>query len=348
MTPLQSIRGRLSGFAGRIGGIRDWSAGLFGRSSRVALVFKITVGGLAVCFVAFWVVFFLQYSIDDDPNLAPDPAFAGGSAAVAMAATLMDQEIHHSIWAPNKPWFYPIAHSTNMTNYQRGVQYAVARWAVEMSDLLGRERGSGEADRDLITASGRFKFDPSAFLLPSAVTQYKEGIASLVAYNQRLAAGQAKYDKIASNLSLFIDRISKDLGSQSATIELMVLTPSDLTDAEKSHLSDMQRSVLEANGGYFDRRATETFFATKGRMYAYLMLLKAIGEDYHDVLVEKNALFHWENMLLSLRSGATLHKFFIANGEPGSYLVPSDIAVQGFFLLRADKQLKELADILNK
>ena len=348
MSPLQSIRGRLAGFADRVGGVRDWYTGLFGRSSRFALVFKITLGGLAVLFAVFWIVFFVQYGIDDDPNLAPDPAFAGGSAAVAMAATLMDEEIHHSIWAPNKPWFYPIAHSTNMINYQRGLQYAVARWAVEMSDLLGRERGSGEADRDLITASGRFKFDPSAFLLPSAVSQYKDGIAALVAYNQRLAAGQAKYDKIASNLSLFIDRISKDLGSQSATIELMVLTPSDLTDAEKSHLSDMQRAVLEANGGYFDTRATETFFATKGRMYAYYMLLKAIGEDYHDVLVEKNALFHWENMLLSLRSGATLHKFFIANGAPGSYIVPSDIAMQGFFLLRADKQLKELADILNK
>jgi hypothetical protein len=348
MSPLQSIRGRLSGFADRVGGFRDRYASPFGRSPRFALVFKIASGSLAALLAVFWLVFFLQYKIDDDPNLAPDPAFAGGSATAAMAATLMDREINHTIWAPNKPWFYPIAHSTNMINYQRGVQYAVARWAVEMSDLLGRERGSGEADVDLITASGRFKFDPSAFLLPSAVHQYKEGIAALVSYNQRLAAGQAKYDKIASNLSLFIDRVSKDLGSQSATIELMVLSPGDLTDAEKSHLSDNQRAVLEANGGYFDSRATETFFATKGRMYAYYMLLKAIGDDYHDILVEKNALYHWENMLLSLRSGATLHKFFIANGEPGSYLVPSDIAVQGFFLLRADKQLKELADILNK
>jgi len=265
-----------------------------------------------------------------------------------MAATIMDEEIHQSIWAPNKPWFYPVAHSTNMINYQRGVQYAVARWAVEMSDLLGRERGSGQADRDLITASGRFNSDPSAFLFPSAASQYREGIGALVAYNQRLAAGQAKYDKIASNLSLFLDRISKDLGSQSATIELMVLTPSDVTEAEKAHMSDMQRGVLAGNGGYFDHRATETFFATKGRMYAYAMLLKAMGEDYHNVLVEKNAAQHWDNMLLSLRSGATLHKFFIANGAPGSYFVPSDMAVQGFFLLRADKQLKELADILNK
>lgn len=348
MSTWQTIRGRFSALAEWPSALKERLFRAFGGLSRIPAILKIALGVVAALFLLFWIVFFWQYSIDDDPNVAPNPAFAGGSAAVAMAATLMDRQIHYAIWAPNKPWFYPIAHSTNMTNYQRGVQYATARWAVEMSDLLGRERGSGEADRDLITASGRFKFDPSAFLLPSAKKQYEEGIAALVAYNQRLAAGQAKYDKIASNLSVFLDRISKDLGSQSATIELTVLTPSDLTDAEKAHLSDTQRAVLSSNGGYFDSRATATFFATKGRMYAYYMLLKAMGEDYHDVLIEKNALQHWDNMLLSLRSGATLHKFFIANGAPASYVVPSDIAMQGFFLLRADKQLKELADILNK
>jgi hypothetical protein len=348
MPPFESIKSRLAGFRGWIPEVRERLSLRRGRSSRLGTALTLGLGGVAVLVAAFWIVFFLEYRIDDDPTLAPDPAFAGGSIAVATAATLMDQEIRHTVWAPNKPWFYPIAHSTNMINYQRGIQYATARWAVEMSDLLGRERGSGEADQDLITAAGRFKFDPSAFLLPSAVSQYKEGIAALLSYNRRLAAGEAKYDRIASNLSVFLDRVSKDLGSQSATIELMVLTPADFTEAEKAHLSDMQRAVLATNGGYFDRRASETFFATKGQMYAYYMLLKAMGEDYHDILVEKNALQHWENMLLSLRSGATLRKFFIANGTPGSYVVPSDIAVQGFFLLRTDKQLKELADILNK
>lgn len=314
------------------------------------LVTKIAVGLVAAVFFGFWLVFAVQYHIHDDPELKPDAKFTveNGSKAIAMASTLMDQEINGTVWAPNKPWIYPISWSKDMRNYQMGVQYAVARWAVEMADLIGRDRGSGEADQDLSTAAGKFKFDPHAFILPSAVTEYNQGIDHLMAYNRRLAAGQAKMPHLAVNLSTFLDRISKDLGSQSAVIELMVLTPSDLDEADKAHLTDEQKAMLSGNGGYFDMHANAAFFATKGRLYAYYILLKAMGEDFADIIERKGATEQWHNMLLSLRSGATLYSFAISNGASMSWFIPSHLSNQGFFLLRADKQLKECADILNK
>lgn len=300
--------------------------------------------------VLYFAVFFYQYQIGDDRLLKPNPAFVveGGSATVAMAATLMDKEINHTVWAPNKLWFWPAAHSTNMVSYQKGVQYALARWANEMSDILARERGSGEVDGDLAAAKAKFSYDPTAFILPSAVSQYNEGVESLMRYNRRLGAGQARYERIPGNLSDFLDKISKDLGSQSAAIELTVLGPDDFTPEELGRLTTNQRAMLERNGGYFDRPATEAYFATKGRMYTYFIILSAVGEDFRDVIAAKGATEHWENMLLSLRSGAVLSKFFVANGDPSSYFVPSDLARQGFFLLRADKQIRELIDILNR
>jgi hypothetical protein len=329
------------------GRTRDGIAGRLGK-----LHAGIRWGALAIplLFLLFIAAFFFEYRIDDSPNLQPNPNFivAGGSKAVTMAATLMDLEINHTAWSPNRLWYHPIAYSANMKNYQQGIQYAVARWAVEMADLLGRERGSGEADGDLTNASGLFKYDPTAWIFPSAVSQYDKAIDHLVAYNRRLAAGQAKYDKIASNLAVFIDRISKDMGSQSAVLELTVLSPGDFTPEEKQHLTDNERAALSSNGGYFDSRAGAAFYATKGRLYAYYVILKAIGEDYAEVLATKNAQDHWENMLVSLRSAATFSKFFVANGAAGAYFTPSDLSTQGFHLLRADKQLAELADILNK
>jgi hypothetical protein len=331
--------------------IRGWTSGrLFAPLHRSHPSIRLVLAGLAAAIILFWVAFFVEYRIDDDPNLAPNPAFVvqGGSRAVTMAETLMDLEINHTAWSPNRLWYHPVAYSSNMKNYQQGIQYAVARWAVEMADLLGRERGSGEADGDLGTASGLFKYDPTAWIFPSSVTQYQKGIERLESYNRRLAAGQAKYDKIASSLSLFLDRITKDLGSQSASLELTVLSPDDYSPEEKQHLNDAERAALSSNGGYFDSRAGAAFYATKGRLYAYYILLKAIGEDYHDALVAKNAAEHWENMLVSLRSAATFSKFFVANGAAGSYFTPSDLSTQGFHLLRADKQLQELTDIMNK
>jgi hypothetical protein len=320
------------------------------RLSGLHLGIRLAALAIPVLILVFVAAFFIEYRIDDSPDLAPAPKFAiaGGSNAVAMAATLMDLEINHTAWAPNRLWYHPVAYSSNMKNYQQGIQYAVARWAVEMADLLGRERGSGEADSDLSNAAGLFKYNPTAWIFPSAVGQYNRGIDSLLAYNRRLAAGQAKYDKIASNLAVFLDRISKDLGSQSANLELTVLSPDDFTPEEKQRLTDNERAALSTNGGYFDSRATAAFYATKGRLYAYYVILKGIGEDYADVLATKNAEGHWANMLVSLRSAATFSKFFVANGAAGSYFTPSDLSTQGFHLLRADKQLAELADILNK
>jgi hypothetical protein len=312
------------------------------------VVTKATAAGAAICIAAYAGLFIYEYHIDDDPTLKPSSAFVapGGSKAVTMAATLMDREVAH--WAPSKPWVFPISHSANMVAYQKGIQYAVGQWATQMTDFLGRDRGSGEADPNLVAAKGLLNYDPTAFILPSAVSQYREGIRNLNEYNRRLAAGEAKYDKIASSLSDFLIKIDKDLGSQSGTLELTVLSPDDFTGEERARMTDNQRKVLETNGGYFDSRAAEVFFATKGRMYAYLVILSALEEDYHAVIVAKGAEEHWQNMLVSLRSGATFYKFFIANGAGGSYLTPSDLAYQGFFLLRFDKQLQEVADILNR
>jgi hypothetical protein len=330
-----------------IGRMRD---ALSGRLGNMHAALRWAAIGLPLLLLLFIVAFFFEYRIDDSPDLAPNPKFVvqGGSKAVTMAATLMDLEINHTFWAPNRLWYHPIAYSSNMKNYQKGIQYALGRWAVEMADLLARERGSGEADPDLSNTKGLFQYDPTAWIFPSAVSQYDKGIDHLQSYNQRLAAGQAKYDKIASNLAVFLDRISKDLGSQSAVLELTVLSPDDVTPEEKQHLTDNERAVLASNGGYFDSRAGAAFYATKGRLYAYYVILKAIGEDYADVLAAKHAEEHWANMLISLRSGATFSKFFVANGAAGSYFTPSDLSTQGFHLLRADKQLAELSDILNK
>lgn len=336
--------GAIGRFAGRLSG------GFAGRMRNLHIGIRLTALALPVLLLLFIIAFFIEYTIDDDANLAANPAFVadGGSEAVTMAATLMDLEINHRSWAPNRLWYHPAAYSSNMKNYQQGIQYAVARWAVEMADLLGRERGSGEADADLTNAAGHFKYNPKAWLFPSAVTEYNKGIDGLLAYNRRLAAGQAKYDKIASNLAVFLDRISKDLGSQSAVLELTVLSPDDFTEDEKRRLTDNERAALSRNGGYFDFRAAADFYATKGRLYAYYVILKAIGQDYADVLASKHAEEHWANMLVSLRSAATFSKFFVANGAAGAYFTPSDLSTQGFHLLRADKQLAELADILNK
>ena len=56
----------------------------------------------------------------------------------------------------------------------------------------------------------------------------------------------------------------------------------------------------------------------------------------------------WTQMLISLREAAELQPLIVRNGKADSMLMPSHLAGQGFYLLRARTQLKEVSDVLLK
>lgn len=280
----------------------------------------------------------LAHQINDDIDFQAPPKFAveGGSGAVSIAAAIVAREVNDTKWVANKPFVFPSSLLDNMPNFQMGVVYAVSRFAIEMTDVLGRTRGSSQVDMDLDRASGLLKYDgtiwmwePTTSMMPtaSAEKQYRAGMAALVRYNLRLGAGKAVYDKRADNLIAFLERVAADLGSASAALD--------------------QRTV-ESNAGWFDTRADDTFYATKGRLYAYYLLLREIGNDFAAILAEKAVENVWQQMMANLRTAAALDPLIISNGAADGLLMPSHLTAQGFYLLRARTQLREVANILLK
>ena len=276
----------------------------------------------------------LAHRIHDDVafQARPDLHRAGGSRAVAMAIALIEREAR--TWVANRPFVFPSSALDNMPNFQTGLIYALSRFAIEMTDALGRSRGSSQVDADLDRASGLLKYDgtiwvwePSTSLLPtaSAERQYRAGAAALARYNRRLADGAAVYDRRADNLITFMDRVGADLGSSSATLD--------------------ERAMI-SSAGWFDRRADDVFYATKGRLYGYYMILREIGLDFADVIADKNAAKVWDQMLDNLRTAAAMDPLIVSNGANDGFLMPSHLAAQGFYLLRARTQLKEVTNIL--
>ena len=273
--------------------------------------------------------------VDDDTGFEPRPTAydAGGSKAVATAAALVEREIER--WAPNKPFWHPAAALDNMPNYQLGLMYAVSRFAIEMGDQLGRTRGSSAIDKDLDRAAGLLKYDGriwywgSGGLLPVAPAQrqYQNAAEALARYNERLANGEATYDRRADNLIALLDRVGADLGASSAALD---------------------KRALETNAGWFDTIADDLLFNVKGRLYAYYLLLRDIGTDFDKAIAEKQASKIWQQMLASLRQGAELYPPIVSNGYEDGLLMPSHLTALGFYLLRARTQLKEVADALSK
>lgn len=274
------------------------------------------------------------HNIDDDVKLAVDVK-PNESRSVAVAATLIARETNRNRWTANDPFFLLAAALDNMPNFQQGILYALSRFAIEMSDQIGRVRGSSQVDKDLDTAAGLLKypgdvwfFNFSTSIMPTAASeqQYRKAGRALKVYNERLAQGEATFERRADNLQTTLERIAADLGSASAVID----------------------SQIEDGAWFIDFDADDIFYQTKGRLYAYYELLAAFRQDFGQVIQERELGKAWDQMLESMRHAAVLDPFVIVNGDPEGQLLPSHLAAQGFYLLRARTQLKEIANILLK
>jgi hypothetical protein len=273
--------------------------------------------------------------IDDNTQFTPQARTENGSYAVDMAAALIDREVNTYGWTANDPFFMPGHWLDNMPNYQQGIIYALARFTLEMSDQIGRARGSSQVDADLDRAAGLLKYPGTVWLvnwrvswLPTASSeaQYKAARTALLDYNRKVANGQAIFDKRADSLQVVLDRIAADLGSQSAAIS----------------------THIETESGLFDMQVDDIFYATKGRLYAYSKLLEALGEDFKPLIQERQLQSVWDQTLSSLQEAASLSPPIILSGKPDSLILPSHLSAQGFFLMRARTGLHEISAILQK
>jgi hypothetical protein len=301
---------------------------------------RLKIGGLAL--LGLLVVYYgggmvWLHEIDDDPDFAlASSAPEGGSQTVALAADLIDREINTHRWVANDPFFMPGSLLDNMPSFQQGIIAALSRFTVELADQIARTRGSSQIDRDLDTASGLLKYPGTVWIFDLAVSfaptassesQYRRAMRAMRDYNQRLSQGQATFEIRADNLQATLERLAADVGSSSAAID---------------------RHLAERSGFGLDFSADDVFYINKGRLYAYYLLLRAMTIDFGKVISERDLSGPWTQMLDSFRAAATLQPWVVVNGDPAGQLLPSHLAAQGFFLLRARTQLKEVTNILLK
>jgi hypothetical protein len=275
----------------------------------------------------------IVHRINDDPAFGPGDVPQGQSRAVALAAALIQREVIDTPWPANDPFFMPGYPLDNMPNFQHGIQQALARFTTEMSDQIGRSRGSSSADPDLSNARSFLNYAPDKWYVSAASisanseTQYQQAMVKLRNYNQRLAAGTAAFEPRSDNLMSTLDRIGKDLGAASNAID---------------------QEIDLYSGDWFDLNADNVFYYNKGLLYANALLLRELGADFKNILAERGAATVWERMIGSMLEGAELQPLVVINGAPNALVAPNHLAAQGFYLLRARTQLEELTDILQK
>ncbi len=277
------------------------------------------------------------------------PAAAGSvaktcarSAIADVTADLVDFNVNRNAWVSSmilsKIGFFgiPWRHTPffdNKAAFQLGINQALRRTTTELVDTLGRVRGTSQIDQSLQNARTSLAWDESAWYIgfrgPTRPTPsvYREAIADLRNFNDRLEACNATFDARADNLTTFLDRIAGDIGST----------------------SDMLRVRSEEyNSGWFDTRADDRFWFAYGQLYAYYGIIHATHADFQDVIASRGLTPLWTRTEDQLRAALDITPFIISNGQEAGWIMPTHLATMGFYVLRVRSNLVELRSVLDR
>lgn len=272
----------------------------------------------------------------------------GQSQIARVAADLLDFNVNQNSWISSMPaykgGFFGFSWDNtpwldNKASFQRGVHQAVQRTTVELTDTLGRIRGTSAVNKDLQGARSAVQFDEFTWYLnpfdkkrpfgptTKTPTYYRNAITRLKAFNADLANCAATYDARADNLRTLVDRIAKDIGSTSAAIK--------------------KRSE-DSNAGWFDFHADNQFMYAKGQMYGYYGILRAARADFADVIKKRDVGDVWNRMENQLHATLELDPLIISNGKEDGWMMPTHVTTMGFYILRVRSNLVEIRSVLER
>lgn len=89
-------------------------------------------------------------------------------------------------------------------------------------------------------------------------------------------------------------------------------------------------------------------FNVKGQAYAYRLILKALRKDFSEIIASRDIANSWDEMEGSFDSIISMDPLIVSNCEVDGFLFQNHLAAEGFYLLRARTQLKEITNILLK
>ncbi|MTJ84413.1 MAG: DUF2333 family protein [Telmatospirillum sp.] len=295
-------------------------------------VLTLLAAGVALAVLLYYPVgAWRAHKIDDAIDFAPQGVTAGQSEAVAAAAQLVRREIDGHAWAANKPFFMPAAILVSMPAYQTGMTAMIGHFVSAMAYRIGRPEGG--LDPDLARAAELMSYPPDVWMIDpkapwsktfSTEKQYRNAARSLEAYNLRLAAGTAGFDHGPQALSATLEVIARDLEEASARLD----------------------GPVAAAGGWFAHGIGALYYSGKGRAYAALMLVRALGEDDRATLAAKGLEPPWQAAIASLTAAAEPRPWVVLAGGPASAVVPNHLAIQGYHLQRAAARLLQLSEAL--
>lgn len=267
---------------------------------------------------------------------------------IRMASTLLNKRggyLSNDIFPPGV-WM------DNIPNWEFGVLTQIRDVTRAYRIDFSRSQSQSKEDPDLSEAEGKFFFDNSSWAFPTTESEYRQGIRLLEAYLNRLAdpsKPDAQFYSRADNLQQWLLGVETRLGSLSQRLSASVgkrqLNLDLAGDASARRATD---APVEEETKTPWLEIDDVFYEARGQTWALILLLRAIEQDFGDVLDDKNARVSLQQIIRELEpSQEAIWSPMILNGGGFGFLANHSL-VMASYISRANAAISDLRSLLDR
>ncbi len=294
-----------------------------------------------VTLIGIGAIFFLYYPLGGwavhniDTSSYNSRAEDGRLASIDTISYLVNREVHYKLWTPNLPFLFPSYFLDNMPNFQLGLMSAIGKTANALNSIPLKTASDtarlnlNEATEFLQYPGNIWLVSPTNHLLPapSSASQYKKGRKKINNFNREIIAGNAVLERSPQNLSLILHIIRKDINRTIRQTE--------------NHIRERQEM-------FFDTKTDNTFYFEQGKLYTYGQILKALGNDFKNVLIKYDIYPQWTSMLKYLEQASDINPTIVRNGKPNSSFAPNHLITLNYYASQTVNSMYRLISKLDK
>ncbi|MFK7915084.1 MAG: DUF2333 family protein [Pseudomonadales bacterium] len=215
---------------------------------------------------------------------------------------------------------------------------------------FSRSQSQSQEDKHLSEAEGKFFFDNSSWAFPQSEDEYRAGVRLYQRYLDRLAdpsAPDAQFYARADNLQGWLQGVETRLGSLSQQLSSSVgKRQLNLDLAGDSAAERATAAPAETDLKTPWLRIDNVFFEARGQTWALLHLLKAMEQDFGDILEKKNARVSLNQIISELEpTQEMVWSPMILNGDGLGFLANHSL-VMASYVARANAAIIDLRTLL--
>ena len=246
----------------------------------------------------------VYWSIEPDPLPVPS---VSGNQPTGVATT--DQLIGSIRVLLNKPGGFisndvmpPGDLMDNMPSWEYGALIELRAFTQLMRNQISRGQAQSMRDPDLAHAQPRLNVSHRSWMFPRAEGAYEQALDDLVHYRRRLegkTGPEAHFYARAKDLRLWMEVVARRLGGLAKELEMAGGRKDGgraLTGPAQGSAKGQGTPVQQVSWWQVDN----LFYRARGSAWALLNLCRGIQIDFHQVLVDKNALSTFKSLETTL------------------------------------------------